>query len=243
MKYSFKYLMFGFIFFVWTKNSYATTYSENISRLRVQVEIDLKSRFSKYSEKNKCYLKEIDKDSPDIDDLFPPPPDAVYYCLKIKRIEYKTLRISRDYYQTAVYIFIEGPSVNKEMEILDPFSFSETSNTQSYAYYLLVAQADGDEKIGFKPNLAYHHHLFYTDVVQNGTDIICINAGKKNIGPRVGFSASKTSFLGLGLNGYEFDKVTNIIELSSGLFAYLNSYEVKTSNYLIYESGACKKRK
>jgi len=54
----------------------------------------------------------------------------------------------------------------------------------------------------------------------------------------------RPDFLGLGLNGYEFDKVKSIVELSGGLFVDMNSYEVKkTGNYLIYENGTCKKRK
>jgi hypothetical protein len=243
MKYIFKYVITGLIFIIWTKNSCSATYSENVSRLREKIEIDLRLRFGEYSEKNKCFLKKIDKESSDIDGLFSPAEDASHYCLKLRQLEYRSHKNSRDSYQFTVYIFIEGPAVNKKMEILDPFSYSETSNTQSYAYYLLVAQAYGEEKNGFKPELTYYDHLFYTDVGRNGTGIVCIKEGKKNVEPRLGFSAAKTVTLGLGINGYEYDTQVNIVELSSGFFTSLNSYSVKNNTHSTYENGVCRKRK
>lgn len=209
--------------------------------MRKQVEIDLKSRFGNYNEKNKCFLEKIDKENFYDDDLYGPAPDATHYCLKVEKLEYlaknEKKNKSNGRYEFIVYILVSGPAVNKEMEILEPFSPSK--NTQSHMYYLLVARASGEEKNGFRPNLIYYKELSYSDIGENNTGIICINSSKN----RIGFTAAQTVFLGRGLNGYEFSTTINIVELSSGFLTTFNSYAVKNSNYPVFENGFCRNRR
>jgi len=204
----------------------AQSYLETSKMLRQKVDEDLRGFFGQYDKKNNCHIKKITPEMANYGDYG----DSSYFCIKIKDIEFVNSKNSN-----VAYVLLSGPAIDKKGLAVENLP---DTNEQAYAYYLMTATFSDFRKSGGQLVFKYNKLEFLTDRVENFTRIICLNSNAK-----VGFLYQTTSFLGRGMNGFEFDSDYYIAELSTGYFSdRLNFTLTKNDNYSTYKNGVCVKK-
>jgi hypothetical protein len=223
-------LFISIFLFGWTVSSAQTkdvqSYAETIKMLRQKLDEDLRGLFGQYDKKNNCYIKKITPEMANDGDYG----DSSYFCIKIKDLEYVSFKNG-----SVAYILLGGPAIDKKGSAVENLP---DTNEQAYAYYLMTATFSDYRKSGGQLAFKYNKLEFLTDRQENYTRIICINSNGK-----VGFLYQTTSFLGRGMNGFEFDTDYYIAELGAGYFSdRFNFAFTKNDNFSTYKNGACVKK-